>query len=204
VALAEGHRADVRAVPLDIEHGLSRGGDPRVAGRASKGRGEVRARTISASSAPDVLRSGRCRPTSNGSVTGTSAVPFQASCCPAAIPEMATSSSSPIEALAGCGSRYQQPGHWTRHRKHAASSSDDRRRRLGLPRHFDRDALVREIQELEGAAPDCRHLDRDHGRGRGRSFGDHDEDVPAELARRQVAGIAVIEFDRQPFGERSI
>ena len=68
----EGHRADVRAVLLHIEHGFAGRGDSRVPGLAGKFTG--RARAISAST-PAVLRSGRCTPTSNGSVTGTSAVP---------------------------------------------------------------------------------------------------------------------------------
>jgi hypothetical protein len=37
----EGHRADVRAVLLNVEHGLSRGSDPRVSGRAGKRRREI-------------------------------------------------------------------------------------------------------------------------------------------------------------------
>jgi hypothetical protein len=52
--------------------------------------------------------------------------------------------------------------------------------------------------------PDGRRLECYRGRGRRRSFGHHDEDVPAELAGAQGVGVAVVDLDRQHLGERGV
>jgi hypothetical protein len=69
--------------------------------------------------------------------------------------------------------------------QHPVLQTRDLRRIAGLTRDLDRDGLLSEVQQLKQAPPDRRHLDHDRCRGRRRTFGHHDKEVPVELVGGQ-------------------
>ena len=185
---------------MHVEHGLGGRGDPRVAGRPAKGRREVHG------PCQDDLREQRsCRAQVRQMQADIERLGdgHQRNAAPPELLPGGDARDVHIEQLADPGAGEVRgpaagsPDIGAVTGQHPVLKGGDLRRSLRLTRHLDRDGLVREVQELEQAPPDRRHLQGDRCRGRRRSFGEDDEEVPAELVVRQDIGVAVIDLDRQ-------